>query len=209
MLTFGVGQGAGQAGHPARPVVDLGEDRFALDVDVAALVEDGLRRLVVGGRHDHVAAVADAPAADRAKVDAARRDRLGQRRHGPRFVLQLDDELLGHGAPSAVWRADPDAPGAHRTGTAGRRLRYRPDRDRRTHDRGPSDAACPRPSRPSWRCPIRVPASRRRPGRPGSRSSRSPGATRGLGPSCSSTASRHRPESGGASGRPWPPPGTG
>ena len=41
-VDVGVGQGARQAGHPARSIVDLGEDRLALDVDVAALVEDGL-----------------------------------------------------------------------------------------------------------------------------------------------------------------------
>src|SRR5438105_1588124 len=38
-----VGQGPGKRGHPARPVRDLGEDRFALDVRVATLVENGLR----------------------------------------------------------------------------------------------------------------------------------------------------------------------
>ena len=31
-----------------------------------------------------------------AEVDASRRERLGQARHGPGLVLQLDDELLGH-----------------------------------------------------------------------------------------------------------------
>ena len=106
--------------------------------------------------------------------------RLGQRRHGPRLVLQLDDELLGHGAPSAVWRADPDAPGAHPTGTAGRRLRYRPDRDPRTHDPGPSDGPArgrrgrPGDARPGSRRAVddhggRDPVRLDRLGRPGAR----------------------------------------
>ena len=79
------------------------EDRFALDVGVAAVVEDRLGRLVVGGRHDHVAAVAHAPAADRAQVDAARRERLGEARHRAGLVLELDDELVGHGPPASDW----------------------------------------------------------------------------------------------------------
>ena len=58
-----------------------------------------LGRVVVGRRHDHVAAVADAAAADRPEVDAARRERLGEGRHGARLVLQLDDELVGHRCP--------------------------------------------------------------------------------------------------------------
>ena len=145
MLTFGVGQGAGQTGHPARPVVDLGEDRLALDVGVAALVEDGLGRLVVGGRHDHVAAVAHAPAADRAKVDAARRERLGERRHRTRLVLQLDDELLGHGRPPRCGAPIPTRPGAHRTGTAAGALRVPSGAVTARHARSPAPIrpACP------------------------------------------------------------------
>ena len=81
---------------PARLVVHLGEDRLALDVDVPALLEHRPGRLVVGGGHDHVAAVAHAPAADRPQVDAARGERFGQAGHRAGLVLQLDDELLGH-----------------------------------------------------------------------------------------------------------------
>ena len=96
MLTCGVGQLTGETSHAAGTVVDLGQDRFALDVGVATLVEDGLGGLVIGGRHDHVAAVAHAPATDGAQVDPASRQRLGEGRHRAGLVLQLDDELSGH-----------------------------------------------------------------------------------------------------------------
>jgi hypothetical protein len=93
----GVGEGSRQPSHAPWSVIHLGEDGLALDVGVAVVVENRLGRLVVRGRHDHVAAVAHAAAADRAEVDAARGQRLGQGRHGSGLVFQLDDELLGHG----------------------------------------------------------------------------------------------------------------
>ena len=80
----GVRELARDPGHAAGPVVDLRDDRLALDVRVAALVEDGLRRLVVGRRHDHVAAVAEPAAADRPQVHAARGELLGEDRHRAR-----------------------------------------------------------------------------------------------------------------------------
>ena len=97
MLTPGVRELAGDTGHATGPVVHLRQDRLALVVRVAALVEDCLRRLVVGGRHDHVADVAESPAADRPEVHAACREGLGEDRHRAGFVLELDDELVGHG----------------------------------------------------------------------------------------------------------------
>src|SRR6185369_16415582 len=92
----GVGEAARDAGHATGLVVDLGDDRLALDVRVAAFVEDLLRRLVVGRGHDHVAAVAEPAAADGAQVDAARGELLREVRHRARVVLQLDHELVGH-----------------------------------------------------------------------------------------------------------------
>ena len=96
MLTPASASSRAIARHAARPVVDLGQDRLALDVRVAALVEDGLRRVVVGRGHDHVADVADARRRrSRAGRRRARRA-LGEVGHRAGLVLQLDDELLGH-----------------------------------------------------------------------------------------------------------------
>ena len=67
----GVRERSRDAGHAARLVVDLGDDRLALDVAVAALVEHPAGRVVVRRGHDDVAAVADAAAADRPEVDSA------------------------------------------------------------------------------------------------------------------------------------------
>ena len=53
-----------------------------------------------------MAGVAHAAAADRAQVDAARGERLGEGRHRAGLVLQLDDELVGHG----TLRGDLDRP---------------------------------------------------------------------------------------------------
>src|SRR3954454_17554347 len=58
-----------QAGHAAGPIVDLRQDRLALDEGVAAFLENGARSVVVGGRHDDVARATDPAAADRPKVD--------------------------------------------------------------------------------------------------------------------------------------------
>src|SRR5512140_1829195 len=49
----GIRQRPGQPRHSARSIVHLGQDRLALDIGVAAVVEDRLRRLVVGRGHDH------------------------------------------------------------------------------------------------------------------------------------------------------------
>ena len=56
-----------------------------------------------------MARVADAPAADRPQVHAARRQRLGEGRHRAGLVLQLDHELVGHGGdgPPGVEMAWP------------------------------------------------------------------------------------------------------
>src|SRR5438046_3747647 len=43
----GVGEGTGDSGHAARPIVHFGQDRIALDVGVAALVEDLFRGRVI------------------------------------------------------------------------------------------------------------------------------------------------------------------
>ena len=51
----GIRESTRQARHPAWSIVDLGHERLALDVDVAHLVEDSLGRIVIRGRHDHVA----------------------------------------------------------------------------------------------------------------------------------------------------------
>ncbi|MEJ7695218.1 MAG: hypothetical protein WKF78_00810 [Candidatus Limnocylindrales bacterium] len=69
---------------------------LALDVGVARLVQDRLGGVVIGGRHDHMARVADAPAADGPQVYAALSQRLREGRHRPGLILQLDDELVGH-----------------------------------------------------------------------------------------------------------------
>ena len=50
----GVGELAREPGHAARPVVDLGEDRLALEVRPAAGLEHLARRVVVRRGHDHV-----------------------------------------------------------------------------------------------------------------------------------------------------------
>jgi hypothetical protein len=92
----GVRQCPGELGHPARPVVDLGEERLALNEDVAHLRQDVPGRVVVRRREDHVAELAEAAAADRAEVDASVREALREDREGAGFVRELDDELLRH-----------------------------------------------------------------------------------------------------------------
>ncbi len=137
MLTPASASCARQGGHPARPIVDLGQDRLALDERVAAFLEDGLRGVVVGGGHDHVARVADPAAADRPKVDAAGGERLCQVRHGTGLVLQLDDELVGHQTLRRLrWRAIL-APGAAAPRVAApRALGRRQFRHDGEHDQG-------------------------------------------------------------------------
>ena len=201
-VDVGIGQRAGEARHPARPVVDLGQDRLALDVRVAALVEDGRGGLVVGGRHDHVAAVAHAPAADRPEVDAALGERLGQGRHRAGFVLQLDDELLGHAClrvrrSKAASRDDILAARTTRPCYRCRRFRHRPAGTVLELDRPAVAAVIGRRPR------------RRRDARSVDRRRRHPVLVAGLGrpdgPAARprSTASRRRRGSGGGSGRRW------
>ncbi len=103
-------------GHSARLVVNLGDDRLAFDVPIAAVVEDSPGRVVVGRRHDHVAAITQAAAADCAQVDAIRGQRLGKDRHRAGRVPELYDELVAHpanrtrGAARPIARYDPLVP---------------------------------------------------------------------------------------------------
>ena len=80
----------------------IGDDKGVLltrlqkDLGLPNTKADGLRGFVVGRRHDHVAAVADAPATDRTQINAAGGDGLGEGSHRAGFVLQLHDELPSH-----------------------------------------------------------------------------------------------------------------
>src|SRR5450759_2320985 len=99
----GVREPPGDPGHAAGLVVDLDQERLALDELVGALLEHGARRDVVGGLEDQVAAFADATAADRAQVHAPRGEDLGQVGERSRSIRELDHELVGHGhQPSRI-----------------------------------------------------------------------------------------------------------